>query len=346
MNAPFRLLAMPMLHLLWLLPLFVLLLLYASRRRRRDLARFAGTAMLARLSPPAHLSRRRRKGLLLLGGAFLIIAALCRPAWNEKPLTVKRQGRDVVFLLDVSRSMLADDLRPNRLEQARLAIADAVNVLAGDRVALAVFAGETRILCPLTVDYGFFRLMLDSVTPEAVTTGGTRLGDALRAVDQEVFDGQAREYKDVVVITDGEDHDSFPVEAAAKVAEKGVRLIVVGIGDEKEGRRIPVIDADGNRSFLRHDGREVWTRLDGDTLKKMALATPGGRYLPVATGTIDLGQVYREFIAGARKKELEEEKVLRYDEKFQIFLGLAFILLLIDAALPDWKPQSASPEAP
>jgi len=332
-----RLLTLPMLHLLWLLPLLVAILVYSSRARLRDMQKIVAAPMLQRLVPDPKRSRRTAKTFLLLTGIAFLIFSLCRPVWNEKEITIKRHGRDVVFLLDVSRSMQADDLKPNRLERAKLAIADCIEVLNGDRVALVVFAGEAKVLCPLTIDYGFFRLMLDGATPDAVNKGGTLMGDAIRTVMDEVFDDQAKEYRDIVLITDGEDHESFPVEAAKNAAEKNIRCIIVGLGDEKEGRRIPVIDEDGKRTFLRYNGQEIWTKLDGATLRQMAATSPAGRYLPVATGAIDLGKVYRDLIATAKKREIGDQTISRYEEKFQIFLGIALFLFFLETILPDWK---------
>ncbi|MEJ2331784.1 MAG: hypothetical protein P8Y08_03235, partial [Desulfobulbaceae bacterium] len=125
----------------------------------------------------------------------------------------------------------------------------------------------------------------------------------------------------IVLITDGEDHESFPIEAAKAAAEKGVRLFIIGLGDENEGKRIPVVDASGRRTFMRYEGKEIWSRLDAETLREMALAAPGSRYLNVATGSIDLGEVYMQLIGSAEKKEQEEETIEKYEEKFQVFIG-------------------------
>jgi len=236
--------------------------------------------------------------------------------------------------------MLAEDLVPNRLERAKLAVQDCVERLRTDRVGLVAFAGTTVVKCPLTVDYGFFRMMLDDITTESISRGGTMIGDAIRTVLDEVFDDQEKEYKDIILITDGEDHESFPVEAAHAAGEEGVRMIIIGLGDENEGRRIPVTDDKGNKTFLKYDGREVWTKLDAHTLRKMANATPGGRYLPVSTGTIDLGDVYSELIAGAEKKEIETKTIKRYEEKYQIFLTIGFFLLCIEAMISEYKRRS------
>lgn len=326
-------LALPMLNFLWLLPLFLGLLAYAAYRRRRALALLIENRLYHRQVVLRRGPNRRWQYFLLVCAVVFIVVGLARPAWNRKNVTVKRRGRDVVFLLDVSRSMLAEDLAPNRLTRAKMAIGDAVDAIQGDRVALVAFAGDAVIRCPLTLDYGFFRMMLDSVNTDSVPRGGTKLGDAIRFVMKNVFDDQAKQYKDIVLITDGGDHGSFPVEAARAAGDQGIRLIVVGLGNEKEGRRIPITDADGHKRFLTYKGREVWSKLDGETLRRMALATPGGFYLPVATGSIDLGQVYRQLIASAAKKELEDQQIVRYEEKFQIFIGTALLLLVIEMLL-------------
>ena len=329
-----------MLHGLWLVPGIVLLMLYASRRRRQALRRFIHDSLLARVQGDSRPDPARRvlKGTLVLGAVTLLVIALARPAWNEVVREVTQRGRDVVFLLDVSRSMLAEDLPPNRLERAKLAILDAVDRLDGDRVALAVFAGSTVVKCPLTLDYGFFRMALDDATPLSVTRGGSLIGDGLRTVLNDVFDGKRSNHRDVVLITDGEDHESFPVEAAAEAGELGVRLIAIGLGDERVGHRIPVVaDASGagssQRSFLQHQGQEVWSRLDADTLRKMADSTPGGRYLNVATGAIDFGTVYRRLIATAEGREIGSRTIGTRDEKFQIFLAICLLLLALEIAL-------------
>jgi len=206
-------------------------------------------------------------------------------------------------------------------------------------VGLLAFAGTAAVKCPLTLDYGFFKMMLDNVTTASVSRGGTMIGDALRVVLDQMLDNQEKKYKDIVLITDGEDHESFPVEAAKEAAEKGVRLFIVGLGDENEGKRIPVTDESGRRTFMKYQGREVWSRLDADTLREMALVTPGGRYLNVATGTIDLGEVYMQLIGSAEKKEQEEETIEKYEEKFQVFIGIAFLLLVIETLISERRRE-------
>ena len=326
-----------MLHFLWLLPVLAVVALYRFHKKDQALRRFAEAGLLQRINPGLSRAREWWKVVLVVAGALLVVAALTRPAWSPKPEKVERKGRDIVFVLDVSRSMMAEDLKPNRLERAKLSIRDLVEQLEGDRVALVAFAGTSVVKCPLTQDYGFFRMMLDDTGMESISRGGTLIGDALRKTIDEVYSDRLKRYKDIVLITDGEDHDSFPEEAAKEVGERGIRLIAIGLGDEQEGQRIPVLNERGERTFLRYRGEEVWTRLGAGTLRKMVEATPGGRYLNVATGTFDLGAIYRDLVADAEKRELESTTIHRYQEKFQIFLGAAILLLLAEMVVSERK---------
>lgn len=326
-----------MLHFLWLIPLLTATYVYAWQKRKTALRLFIDAGLMDKIPISLSPAKRFWKSAAVLSAAGFLVIGMARPAWNPKPETIERKGRDVVFLLDVSNSMLAEDLIPNRLERAKLAISDCIEQLQGDRVGLVAFAGTAAVKCPLTLDYGFFRMMLNDISTDSIDRGGTLIGDALRKVMAEVFDDQVKEFKDIILITDGEDHDSFPVEAAKDIGEKGIRLIAIGLGDENEGKRIPITTDEGIKTFLKYNGQEVWSRLDADTLRKMVNATPGGKYLNVATGAIDLGNVYSRLIATAEKKELESDTIKRYEEKFQIFLAAAFFILCIELLVNERK---------
>ena len=326
-----------MLYLLWCIPLLAGFYVYASHRRKRGLELFADLHLLSQINVAASRARRAWKAALMLAAFAFVVAALVRPGWNPKARLIQRRGRDVVFLLDVSKSMMAEDLAPNRVERAKLAIRDCIERLEGDRVALVAFAGTAAVKCPLTLDHGFFRMMLDTIDTNCIQRGGTMIGDGIRKTLDEVFDNLEKKYKDIILITDGEDHDSFPVQAAEEAGRRGVRLIAIGIGDEDQGRRIPVTDENGRRAFLKYQGQEVWSKLDADTLRKMVNATPGGKYLNVATGTIDLGDVYSKLVADAEKRELESRTVKLYEEKFQIPLAVAFVLLCVEFLVGERK---------
>ena len=328
------------LWLLWLLPLFAGLYIYSFQRKRQALRRFAAAAPLARINQHASLTRQTLKAALLIIAAAAIIIALTAPGWNPHTEKIQRKGRDIVVLLDVSRSMLAEDLKPNRLAQSKLAVGDLLDVLDGDRIAIVTFAGSAVVKCPLTQDYSFAKLVLADIGTESVGQGGTLIGDAIRKVTTDVFDSQDRDFKDVILITDGEDHGSFPVEAAQSAATQGIRIFAIGLGNQTEGTRIPITDPDGQRTFLKHDGKEVWSKLDSATLNQIAQATPGGGYLGVATGAFNLNEVYDRAIVTAGKKQLESTTVQKYDEKYQIFCALALALVVAEALISERKKNN------
>jgi Ca-activated chloride channel family protein len=330
---------------LWVLPFILGVFLFAHYRRKQALAMFSSLEYFKNINNSIVGSHRILKQVLVVLAAGFVVFALARPGWNPKPREVERRGRDVVFLLDVSKSMLAQDLAPSRLERAKIAIKDCVTQLEGDRVALVVFAGNAVLKCPLTLDYGFFRGMLDDISVNSVTRGGTKLGDALRKILKEVYDDKEKRFKDIILITDGEDHDSFPIDAAKKAGERGIRLLAIGLGDENTGRRIPLRDRNGNITFMKYqddkgNSHEVWSKLDADTLRKMANATDGGKYLNVSTKNFDLGTIYKELIRSAEQKALKSESVKVYDEKFQYFLFFAFLLLSFELLISVRRKES------
>lgn len=314
--------------LLWVIPPLVALFVFAALRRRRTLLRFAGER------PDLHAERRNArpfKGGLLVAAVVLIVVALARPGWTPETRAVERRGRDVVFVVDVSRSMLAQDLAPNRLERAKLAILDTLEVLRGDRVALVAFAGTAVVKSPPTFDYGFVRLAVERLSTDSVARGGTLIGDALRVVRDSVFGDSVSPYRDVVLITDGGDLGSLPEQAAGELGALGARIIAVGLGDEVTGQRIP--DADGG--YLQYEGQPVLTALDAEALRALAGVTPGGRYVNVATGNFDLGVLYTQLIAGADRQLLERIQRAVFQERFQPFLAAALVLLALEFLLPD-----------
>ncbi len=274
----------------------------------------------------------RRKFILLsvvTAALLLTVFAAARPSWRQTESTVSRKGRDVVFVIDVSRSMLAEDLYPDRLSRAKLAVIDALSVIDGDRVGLVAFAGNAVVKCPLTLDYSFFRQSVEQLSVDSVSVGGSMIGDALRKTMTDVLQSGSGGYRDIILITDGEDQQSYPEKAAGTLGENNIRLIAIGLGDEDVGRRIPVTDANGNRAFLTYQGQEVWSRLDAATLRRMTAATPGGRYLNVSTGAFDMGEIYSELIKSRESRYTDTEETVEHEEDFQYFLLPAVILILV-----------------
>ena len=318
-----------------LLPVYI----WCFWQKARALRVLASSEMLKKINNAVSLKKQIFKALLLLAAFVSIVVALTEPKWNPQAMKIKRRGRDICILLDTSRSMLAEDIKPSRLERSKIAISDLLETLTGDRVAIVTFAGNSVVKCPLTQDYAFVRMALADISAESTSRGGTMIGDAIRKATEEVFDKQSREFKDIILITDGEEHEgyeSFPVQAAEKAAGEGIRIIAIGLGDENDGSRIPITGPDGEKSFLKYNGQEVWTKLGGDMLRNIVYVTDGGKYLSVGPGTtLDLGQIYENLIASAEKRELESTTMLKYDEKFQIFVALGLILLICEAFISE-----------
>ena len=318
---------------LWLLFIVPVVLvpayLWCFWRKAGALKVLASSEMLRKINVSVSLKKQIFKAFLLIAAFISIVLALTEPRWNPQTQKISRKGRDVCILLDTSRSMLAEDIKPNRLERSKIAIRDLLEKLQGDRIAIVTFAGNSAIKCPLTQDYAFVRMVLADISVESTSRGGTMIGDAIRKATEDVFDKQSREYKDIILITDGEDHDSFPVQAAEKAAAEGIRIIAIGLGDENQGGRIPITGPNGEKTFLKYNGQEVWSKLDADTLRKIVYATNGGKYLSVEPGTtLDLAQIYEGLIASADKREVESTTMMTYDEKFQIFLGIGLGLIV------------------
>jgi Ca-activated chloride channel family protein len=327
------------LWLLFLVPAVLIpVTLWCFWQKAKALKALAHQDMLGKINTAVSLRRQILKAGLLIAAFVSLVIALTQPKWNPRPQQIRRQGRDVCILLDTSKSMLAEDIKPYRLERSKIAINDLLERLQGDRIAIVTFAGNAAVKCPLTQDYAFVRQVLADISTESNAQGGTLIGDAIRVATTEVFDRTSRQYKDIVLITDGEDHGSFPEQAAAKAAEEGIRIIAIGLGNEDEGARIPVTGAAGTRDFLKYQGQEVWSKLDGDLLRRVAFASEGGKYLLVRPGsTLDLGQIYEDLIASAQRRELASVTMTAYDERFQVFLGLGIVLLIGEVFVSERK---------
>lgn len=320
------------LHAAWGVLVLPVLVVWWARRRERRMARFAEAERLDDI-----VGRRRwwpvlARAVVVSVACLMMAGALARPQSDPVEVESDRTGRNVIFLLDVSRSMLATDVAPNRLERSKLWISDLVAEVKGDRFALVAFAGGSSVVSPLTSDRAFFRMALNEVGPETVPRGGTNIGDAIRKVTElllpETAPAEGRVYHDIVLITDGEDQESLPAAAAEAAAQRGARIIALGIGSPDGA----TIAADGD-SEADGASETVRTRLEASTLAEIAGATPGGVFLEVGTGTVDLARLYRELIASADQDSLEKASILKYTERFGWFLWPALLLLLVERML-------------
>ena len=283
-------------HLLWLVAAIAGALVFLEFRGRSVLERFVSRSMQSRLVRRSTLVRRMSALGLITLAMLALVFALMRPQWGMTVQRAVRVDSQIMICLDVSKSMLAEDVAPNRLERAKIELDSLLGLMAeGQQVGLIAFAGKAAVLCPMTTDFGFLRLILNEAEPQSVGRGGTQIGDAIRkAVDG--FRESGDIHRLILLVTDGEDHDSFPLEAAKAAKEKGVKIVSVGFGDEA-GSKIEIADPQtGGRSFVKdRDGKDVVSRLDGETLRDIALQTDGA-YIPAGTGArsgVDLPNVHR-----------------------------------------------------
>ncbi len=316
---------------LWVGPVVALVILFFSSRSTRAQQLIADETMIGALVG----ARRRWVGYAHAGLAMIAISAMvvaiAGPESDPREVEVDARGRDVVFMVDVSRSMLARDVAPNRLEKSKLWINDLVDELGNDRVGLVAFAGSSSVLSPLTTDRLFFKLALEELSPDSVLVGGTNIGDAIRKTMDMVFidsdEAGSGNFRDIVLISDGEDQESLPVEAARAAGAKGVRIIAIGIGSDT-GAPVPQL-----KDSTRPGSPQVQSKLESGTLRAIAGASPGGVYLEVGTGTIDLAQVYRDLISSADQRTIETATEIQYTQRFMLFLAAGLVCVVIDMML-------------
>jgi Ca-activated chloride channel family protein len=321
------------LQFLWLLPLAAALLVYAHRKRTAAALRFVGEHMQPRVVPHATAGRAWGKGILLLTAMAAILVATAGPRHGEYFEKIERRGVDCYICLDVSRSMLADDVKPSRLERAKSDIRDLLGKLAGDRVGLIVFAGKAVVRVPLTSDENFFLQSLDDVDEKSAPRGGTLIGDAIRKA-MEAMPKRVGSDQIIVLITDGEDQESLPEEAAKNAADRGIKIFTVGLGDSSAGARIPITDSSGKKRFVTDAGGEHWSKFDQELLKRIALVS-GGAFVPAGTSVYDLGQIYEEHLAGLnRGKESDMQMQKHYREGYQFYVALGIALLGLERLIP------------
>ena len=267
---------------------------------------------------------------LVLAGLCLALFAASRPQWGKTTEKIVERSRNVVVAIDVSRSMLAQDVRPNRLERAKADVADLIDSLEGDRCALVAFRRTGVVICPLTTDHGYLRSALEQMTPESAPRGETDLGSAIRAA-LEALDPAADDHNAIIMISDGGDLRGEALQNAALAKKRGIPIFTVGIGDPRRGSPIPSEDGRGSQKF---NGSQVTVKLEEAALKAIADASKG-RYVPLATaGTVEttLGAIYRRFLRQVAAKEQNEEAE-RAAERYQLFLVPGLILLIAGAAL-------------
>ena len=325
------------LYLFILIPLLIMGFIIAARKRRAALARFAGNKTLMRIASPVSNRKRIVKMALVIFGCVFLILALIEPKWGYHIEEVTRRGIDIVIAVDTSKSMLADDIKPNRLSAAKRKIEDLLRELKSDRVGLVAFAGSAYTYCPLTVDYGAFRLFLDDLNTNLLPLGGTNLEVAIKR-SMLAFDSDTKKHKTIILITDGEDHSGMAIEAAREAKKEGIIIYTVGIG-KKEGSYIKIKNKKGEEILLKNkDGQVIKSRLDEITLNKIALET-GGAYTPAYGTKWGLERIYKEEISRIEEKELGSQRIKLYENRFQLPLLAALVLITLESLIGERRKK-------
>lgn len=322
-------------YLLLLVPALALFYAWAFRRKRRALHAFGSPALMEKLASAVSRVRQGIKAGLIVAGFLFLSLALVQPQFGAQLELVHRRGIDLMVVLDVSLSMLAEDIKPNRLSRAQFEIADLIDRLGGDRVGLVAFAGRSVVLCPLTLDYGAAKLFLNSANADLISEQGTAVAEAIRTATRAFATGE-RKYKAVLLITDGENHTEDPIAAARTAAEAGVRVFVVGVGTPG-GELIPIRDGDRVDYLRDRNGNVVKTRLDERTLQAIAQEADGA-YARAGGSGMGLQAVYGH-IQEMEKRDLGSRRYAQYKHRYQWPLALALLCFFGEALLSDRRRE-------
>jgi len=327
-----------MLFLIWSLPVFILVFIYGWKKRRKILSGYAQSKSLGTIVPGNLSVRRRLKASLILCVLFFIAIALSGPQYGYKWQEIERKGIDIIVALDCSKSMLATDINPTRLDRAKREVYDLLTLLQGDRIGLVAFAGTAFLQAPLTLDYTGFHIFLTALSPDFLPVGGTDIPAAI-STSLSAFDPKTNSEKAVILITDGENTGEVDPMEAAKAAEKaGVKLFCIGVGSQ-DGVPIP----NGEEGFQKDvNGNIVLSKLDEDTLKKIAVLT-GGTYVRSIAGDMDLDVIYTKEIRGKMERStLASGRKQLWEDRFQWFVALAIAACIIELLLPSFKRSIAA----
>ena len=331
------------LYFLWLfllIPALGAFYVWAFRSRKNALETFAESKLLAVLLQSVSRGRQMLKSALVVTGVLFMVFALIQPKWGYHWEEVKRKGLDLIVALDVSKSMLAEDIKPNRLDAAKREVKSLINLLHGDRIGIVAFAGSAFLQCPLTLDYGTAKVFLDNLDVESIPKGGTDIGGAVRTAIK-AYEGHEKKHRVLILMTDGEDLEEDVMEAVEEAKKQGVIIFPIGIG-KQEGAPIPIMDERGQKTFVKDsEGKVVLSKLDSVLLQKIALAT-GGKKGSIGVGNFPLEEIYQEEVSKMEKKELESSRQKRYENRFQWPLFAALLLFVIEVCITERKsPKKA-----
>ena len=322
--------------LLTILPILVLLFLYHQYWKRKKQHEFGDLEMIKRLSPEKSIFKSILKFSTVILALFCIIIGLVNPKIGTKSETIKRQGIDVVFAVDVSKSMLCEDVAPSRLEKSKQLVSQIINQLAGDRIGIVAYAGSAFPVLPITTDYSVAKMFLQSMNPGMVSSQGTSLDEAIK-LSSTYFDEDKQTNKLVILISDGEDHSEGAGEAAEEANKLGLKIITIGLGTEKGGP-IPLKENGHVKSFKRdQNDAVVITKLNQESLRAIAKNTKGG-YVN-GNNTKEVLEFVKNALDNIEKTEFETEQFTDYNSQFQWFLGMGFLLLFLEVFFLERKTK-------
>ena len=320
-------------YFLLVIPVFMVFFLISRINRRRSLRQFGDHALIEQLMPSVSTARPIIKFILWMLALGFIIMSLAQPQFGSKLVTSKRKGVELIIALDVSNSMMAEDIKPNRLERAKRAIAKLTERLRDDKLGLIVFAGQAYVQLPITTDYVSAKLFLDAINTSIVPEQGTAIGAAINLATKS-FSPNFVGSKAVIVITDGENHEDDAVGAAKDALEKKIVIHTIGMG-LPQGAPIPM-GPGGSSDFLKdRSGNVVVTKLDESMLTQIATAG-GGTYIRANNAEVGLNNLFNE-IEKMQKTEMDSRQYSEYNDQFPLFLSLALAMILIDFMVLDRK---------
>jgi Ca-activated chloride channel family protein len=322
------------LYALALIPLFIALFVWQLLARRSSLRRFGEMELVNRLMPDASTRKPLWKFIFLMIAFGFVVVGVAGPKFGTKLEEQKRNGSEVIIALDVSNSMMAEDIQPNRLNRAIQALSRLIDHLGDNKIGLIVFAGEAYTQLPITTDYVSAKMFLLTISPDIVPVQGTAIGTAINlAVNS--FSPTSEAGKAIVVITDGENHEDNPVQSAQQAAEQGINVHTIGIGSV-QGTPIPTRSKSGQRDFVKdRSGNIVMSKLDEKTLQEVAMAGKGV-YVRATSSNIGLNNVFDE-INKLEKAEYDAQIYTDFAEMFQWPFGVAFAILLLEVLLSNKK---------
>lgn len=321
-------------YLLALIPILVVLFLFNLVWKRKKQAQFSDLELFKKLSPEKSTFKPVLKIVVLSLAFACLVIALVNPKMGTKMETVKRQGIDIVFAVDISKSMLAEDIAPNRLEKTKQLVSQIINELGNDRVGIVGYAGSAYPVLPMTTDYGIAKMYLQSMNTDMVSSQGTAINDALK-LSVDYFDIKETS-KLIILVSDGEDHGVGADEVIAMAKDKNIKIFSIGMGTEK-GAMIPIKDNRGNIISYKKDqnGDNVITKMYPETLKSISDKTKS-KYIN-GSNTKEVVEAVKSQLDKIEKTEFESQQIADFESQYQWFLGLGFLLLLVDIFLLEKK---------